>query len=110
MAFYQEWLANSPTHVGRDFSSYVDGLASRGYVTSKAAAVLKQPRDFDLPTCGQNPLPLNGYTFGTPTVAGAAATMTVSGRYASGQLVVITLQLTKSGSTWSIDAFRCPSP
>ena len=113
--FYAQWVDPKRLTSGykETFEATIDTLVKEGYITQKAATQLKDRQvQYDIPTCSQNPLPFEQYKFSTPVVQGTTATMTVAGKYIGPPPVEknVTLDLVKSGPTWSIDAFSCPPP
>lgn len=114
--FYAEWLAPqkyvSQESYKENYVARIDNLAKEGYITQKAAAQLKDRNiQYDIATCSQNALPLDRYKFSIPTINGTSAEMTVTGIYSPPPSEkVITLDLIKSNSQWSIDVFHCPPP
>lgn len=111
-AFYNEWLTTiAPGRGVTDIAAYLEGLEKKGYITKNAVTQIKTPKAFDLITCSQNPLAFEFYKFSTPVVTGSNATMTVTGSYnGTGTPIdhVITLNLIKSNTQWSINSFTCP--
>lgn len=112
-AFYREFLtATSPDNGGlKDKPTYIDGLEMKGYITKNAVMKIKAAKTFDAVSCSQNPLAFEFYKFSTPVITGSNATMTVTGSYnGTGTPIdhVITLNLIKSNTQWSIDSFTCP--
>jgi len=113
--FYSNWLDPKRNGVGykENFVATIDNLVKDGYITQKGAVQLKDRNvQYDVATCSQNPLPFEKYKFATLSVKNASAKVAMTGTYSGppAQDKVITIDLVRSGSTWSIDSFQCQSP
>jgi len=104
-AFYSSYLATTPPS-----SAYLTTAVQSGLLT-QAADNLITSKQYDLPTCSQNPLTYKDYSFSTPIITGSTASMSVSGTYSGppAQTAKIDLSLQDVANKWAISGFSCPN-